>query len=113
MSLATPAFAGGRDRYDRGYGNGHGAYSTLYVPAGYRDRGHDRGHRHSGRGTGAAVALIGGMILGAALSKSAQRSETREVVYVEPPYQPACFDRRVTEQTLSGRYVTYTETVCR
>lgn len=104
LSLATPAMAGGRDRYNNGYGtySGYGNAHNSY-------RGHSN---HRSRGSGTAVALIGGVILGAALASS-NRARAREVVYVEQYEAPRCYDRQVTEQTVSGRYVTYTENVCR
>lgn len=109
LSVATPAMAGGRDRYN----NGYGAYSGYgNVQNSYRGHSKYRDYNHRGRGSGAAVALIGGVILGAALASSS-RAQARDVVYVEQYQAPRCYDRQVTEQTVSGRYVTYTENVCR
>lgn len=108
LSCVTPAYAGGRG-YDY---SGYSSYSSYGRGQGNREyRSEYRDHRR-GRGTGTAVAIIGGMILGAAIAKSAQRPEQR-VVYSDREWAPDCYDRKVTEQTLSGRLVTYTETVCR
>ncbi len=109
-SLAAPAFARGPATY-------HGRYSDVYngrstYGSGYGHRPEYRRHNHSGRTAGTIAAIVGGAILGAAIAKSGQRTSA-SVAYVEPDFRPACYDRRVTEQTLSGRYVTYTETVCR
>ena len=103
LSMAAPALAGSRDGYQASYNSGR--YNSYRGHSEYRDHGR-RGH-----GAGTAVALIGGVILGVALASS-NRAKQRDVVYVERDYQPICFDRQVTEQTVSGRYVTYTERTC-
>ena len=103
LSMATPASAGGRDHYQAGYNAG--SYNS------YRRHSEHRDHSRARNGGGTAVALIGGVILGVALASS-NRAKQRDVVYVERDYQPRCYDRQVTEQTVSGRYVTYTERTC-
>lgn len=104
-SFVSPAYAGGRPyQYDySGYGR---AQNTREYRSERRD------YHRRGNGSGTAVALIGGLILGAAIAKSAQRTETR-AIYSERDFTPDCYDRKVTEQTVSGRLVTYIETVCR
>lgn len=105
-SFVSPAYAGGRPYQYSDYSN-YGRHQGVreYRP---EYRSHHRKHR----GSGTAVALIGGMIIGAAIAKNAQRPQPR-TAYVERDWSPDCYDRTVTEQTLSGRLVTYTETVCR
>ncbi|MFM7028300.1 MAG: hypothetical protein ACKOXK_06455 [Chakrabartia sp.] len=101
LALSTPALA------DRGR---YGGYSSGY------------GHHHGSRTAGTIAAILGGVILGAALASNGQRTQRSapNAGYATPatPYDngydaPDCSDREVTEQTVSGRYVTYTETVCR
>ena len=115
LALCAPAFAerpGGR----------HGGYYSGYAAPRYEGR-----HHHGSRTAGTIAALLGGVILGAALSSSSKRDQRPETVttyvapaptyaepaYVEPSYSSSCYDRQITEPTASGRYVTYTETVCR
>ena len=91
--------------------------------AGYRqhnpyESGHHRS-RHHNNGGRLAAGLIGGIIIGALLADSG-KSERR----VEPTYSPqaypqwaepvdgACQERQITERTMSGRLVTYSETLC-
>ena len=106
LSSVSPAYAGDRDYQYSGYSsygrsNGH-----------HEDRSSHREYHRRGRGSATSTALVAGLILGAAIAKSAHRSETR-AAYSEREWTPDCYDRKVTEQTLSGRLVTYTETVCR
>jgi hypothetical protein len=106
LSIATPAVAGGRGEYNNGNNSGYGGqYNSDRGRSDYRD------HRRRGHGSGKALALIGGVILGAAIAKSAERN-TRKVYYAERTYAPRCYNQEVTERTLSGRLVTYTETLC-
>ena len=106
LSLATPALARDRDDFARGYySNGYNQFGGYGRPREYG------GYRHGSRGVGTAAAVIGGLILGAAIANSAQPRAPR-TVYAEPVYTPRCYDRQVTEQTVSGRYVTYTDRVC-
>jgi hypothetical protein len=115
LAMCAPAFAG---RPDGRYG---GYYSDYNAPR-YET------HRHGGsRTAGTIAALLGGAILGAALASSSKSNRRVEKVttyvtpaptyavpaYVEPADQSTCFDRQITEPTASGRYVTYTETICR
>lgn len=107
LSLATPAFAGDRDDFGRGYYPNAGAYYSGYGrPREYGE------HHFGGRGFGTAAAIVGGLILGAAIANSGQTRSSPNTVYAQPVYTPRCYDRQVTEQTVSGRYVTYTERVC-
>jgi hypothetical protein len=106
LSIATPAVAGGRGEYNNGNNSGYGGhYNSDRGRSDYRDHGR-RGHSN-----GKALALIGGVILGVAIAKSAERN-TRKVYYAEPTYAPRCYNQEVTERTLSGRLVTYIETLC-
>ena len=106
LSIATPAVAGGRGEYNNGNNSSYGSqYNSDRGRSDYRD------HRRRGNNSGKALALIGGVILGAAIAKSAERN-TRKVYYAERTYTPRCYNQEVTERTLSGRLVTYTETFC-
>ena len=106
LSMATPAVAGGRGEYNNGNNSSYGSqYNSDRGRSDYRD------HRRRGNNSGKALALIGGVILGAAIAKSAERN-TRKVYYAEGTYAPRCYNQEVTERTLSGRLVTYTETFC-
>ena len=106
LSMATPAVAGGRGEYNNGNNSSYGnQYNSDRGRSDYRD------HRRRGNNSGKALALIGGVILGAAIAKSAERN-TRKVYYAERTYTPRCYNQEVTERTLSGRLVTYTETFC-
>lgn len=102
LTVASPALAGGRDRYDRGQSGRYDTYGSHDYPAEHRR--HDRGDRVPG----ILAAVMGGVILGALAARSSQASENA----YESRYAPRCYDRKVTEQTLSGRYVTYVEQVC-
>jgi hypothetical protein len=106
LSIATPAVAGGRGEYHNGNNSGYGNhYNSDRGRSDYRD------HSRRGNGSGKVLALIGGVILGAAIAKSAERN-TRKVYDAERTYAPRCYNQEVTERTLSGRLVTYTETWC-
>ena len=106
LSIATPAVAGGRGEYHNGNNSGYGSqYNSDRGRSDYRD------HSRRGHGSGKVLALIGGVILGAAIAKSAERN-TRKVYDAERTYAPRCYNQEVTERTLSGRLVTYTETWC-
>ncbi len=106
LSIATPAVAGGRGEYNNGNNSGYGGhYNSDRGRSDYRD------HSRRGHSSGKALALIGGVILGAAIAKSAERN-TRKAYYAERTYAPRCYNQEVTERTLSGRLVTYTETFC-
>ena len=106
LSIATPAVAGGRGEHNNGNNSGYGSqYNSDRGRSDYRD------HSRRGHGNGKALALIGGVILGAAIAKSAERN-ARKIYYAERTYAPRCYNQEVTERTLSGRLVTYTETLC-
>ena len=106
LSIAAPAVAGGRGEYNNGNNSGYGG---QYNPD--RGRSDYRGQGRRGHGGATAWALIGGVILGAAIVKGAQRNK-RDAYYVERTYEPRCYNQQVTERTLSGRLVTYTESIC-
>ncbi len=111
LSIATPAVAGGRGEYNNGNNSGYGGhYNSDRGRSDYRDHSR-RDHSRRGHSSGKALALIGGVIIGAAIAKSAERS-TRKTYYAERTYAPRCYNQEVTERTLSGRLVTYTETFC-
>ena len=108
-SFVSPVYAGERPYQYSDYSS-YSGYGRAQNAREYRS---ERRHYHRrGNGSGTAVALIGGIILGAAIAKSTQRTETR-AIYSERDFTPDCYDRKVTEQTVSGRLVTYIETVCR
>lgn len=110
LAIASPALAGGR----HGYSDYRSGYN--HHRGGYNSYGHSHRHHHGG---GTVAALVGGVILGAIIASPKRNSpavtSAPQVAYAEPEWAPApsCYERRVTEQTVSGRYVTYNETVCR
>ena len=80
MTLAAPAFAGGRHGGGGGgWGGGGGGYS--HHGGGYRGGRNDDGL--------AAVALIGGLVLGAAFMSAATQPAYSQPVYQQPTYAPA------------------------
>jgi surface antigen len=88
MTIAAPAFAGGR--HHGGGGGGWGWSSQPHHGGGY-SHGYSNGY-HDGRDDGddalAAVAIVGGVLLGAALLSSASQPS----YYTPPPqtvYAPA------------------------
>jgi hypothetical protein len=101
LAISSPALAGGRDRYDRQDGR-YNTHGRNDYPAEHRR--HDRADRVPG----ILAAVMGGVILGAIVAQNSRTPEHGQ----ESRYSSRCYDRKVTEQTLSGRYVTYVEQVC-